>query len=424
MLVNFSLKMIKIPRTIVYFPFSSFKVAIKIIFYGHMLRGKYVERFEYAFRKYIGTKYAISVSCGKAGLYFCLKALDAKKGDEIILPSYTVWDVPAVIVALGMKPVFVDINSTDFNLNVQLVKKSITEKTKFILATHLYGYPCDMDVIQKIAEEFNLKVIEDCAQSLGAEYKNKKTGNVAEMGYFSFGILKNFNTLGGGMVVTNNISLANKIRKELKDFSYPGKRRLMKTFLLSSCLAMFTSPGFFSVFVYPIICMVGNRINQIVATFLNDSPPPEITGDYISKYKFKFTNLQAGIGLDQLKRLDVLNERRIENATILTKHLKEAAEYIRIHCPLVDTKPIYLNYVIQVPENQRELIMQKVREKGVDIGYGFLHSCASMKEFREFKQYCPISDSIIRTNLYIPIQPPLESKHMEYIAKSIVAVVN
>jgi len=181
---------------------------------------------------------------------------------------------------------------------------------------------------------------------------------------------------------------------------------------------------FFSIFAYPIIYLFGRRINRIVASILNDSPPSPITKDYIVKYKFKFTNIQAAIGLDQLKTLDALNNIRIENAIVLTEALKKMSKHIRFQQPLSNTKPIYLNYVVQVPERARNDVMQKMRVRGVDIGCGFLSSCASMKEFQEFKKDCPISDEIVRTNLYIPIQPPLESKHMEYIVQNIAEIVD
>jgi len=410
--------MIKIPRIIVFFPFSSILVALKTIFTGKIKDGKSIEDFEEAFKKFINVKYAISVSCGKIGLYLSLKAQGAEEGDEIILPSYTVWDVPAVIIAMGMKPVFVDISANDYNLDVKLIKKAITGKTKFILATHLYGIPCDMDSILKIAQEYNLRVIEDCAQSLGAEYKNQKAGIIGDVAYFSFGILKNLNTLGGGMVVTNNFLIAKTIREEVETFSYPKKRYLLKTFLISSLLSLFTSPIFFSIFVFPLMRIFAGPINKTVAFFLSNKPPLKITENFLSKYKYKFTNLQAVIGLGQLKNLAVLNDIRVKNALRLESILKDTN---KISIPNITdyTRPIYLNYVVQVPENKRQEIIKKLAVAGIDITFGFLDACADMEEFGKFKTDCPISRRIKKANLYIPVQPPLREKHMEYIANNI-----
>ncbi|RKX92353.1 MAG: hypothetical protein DRP84_10165 [Spirochaetes bacterium] len=415
--------MIKIPRTIVRFPFSSVRTGLKVILSKYILHGGYIKEFERAFAKYIGVKYAVSVSCGKMGLYLSLKALGAMEGDEIIVPSYTVWDVPAVIISLGLIPVFVDINSEDHNLDVTLIEKAVSSKTKFILATHIYGYPCDMASVLKIAQKYNLAVIEDCAQGLGAEYKGKKVGSIGDIGYFSFGILKNLNTLGGGMIVTNNAFFAEKVRREVESFSYPKRMYLVRSFLLSSFLSLFTSPVFFSAFVFPLIYIMGEYINKIISGVLSDSPPANITDSFSSKYKYKFTNLQAVIGLRQLKDLDNFNNRRIENAKILIDVL-ENAEEISIPKQLPQTQPVYLNYVIQVSENKREEIIKKMLKKGVDIGYGFLNSCGSMPEFQRFKKYCPLSDKLSRTNLYIPFHPPLEKRHVEYIANNLIETLD
>ena len=385
---------------------------------GKINYGEYLLRFEEEFKRFIGSKYAICVPSGKMGLYLSLKAMGAKEGDEMIIPAYTVWDVPAIIVALGMKPVFVDIGKDSYNLDVNLIKNAVTDKTKFILATHLYGIPCDMDAILKVAEEFNLRIIEDCAQGLGAEYKNKKVGAIAEIGYFSFGLLKNLNTLGGGMVVTDNPSLADAVRKELMLFVYPQKSNLMKNLFLAYLLSLVTNPIFFSIFLFPLIYFFGDYVNEITADILGSRPPAHIIPDFLTKFKLKFTNLQAAIGCSQLKKIETLNALRIKNAAILNGLLKDI-DKIKITQIPPHTYPIYLNYVISVPEANRAEIIKKLRKKGIDIGYGFLNNCADMQEFADFKKDCPMSRQLVKTNLYLPLQPPLSEKHMQRIAENL-----
>jgi dTDP-4-amino-4,6-dideoxygalactose transaminase len=410
--------MIKIPRTIVFFPLSSLSVALKTISTGRINKGKYIGEFEEAFRKLIGVNYATSVSCGKIGLYLSLKAMGAKEGEEVILPAYTVWDVPAVIIALGLKPVFVDISPEDYNMDIKLMRNAITKKTKFILATHIYGYPCDIDPILQIAKEYNLRLIEDCAQSLGARYKGKMVGSFGELAYFSFGFFKNLNTLGGGMVVTNNPSMAQAVKKETETFPYPKISYAIKGLFTAGFLALCTHPVFFSTFIYPLIYCFARPINKITSKILSGNPPLKISKKFLDKYKFKYTNLQAAIGLDQIKTLSGFNNMRIKNVSII-EDILQATGGITIPKAKDCTRPIYLNYVVQVPEYKRGGIIAKLLSRGVDSSFGFLNNCAGMPEFEKFKAECPVSKKIQRTNLYIPVQPPLNQRHMGYIAELI-----
>jgi len=414
--------MIKIPRTIIFFPLSSLSVALKIIFTGRIKKGKSIGEFEEAFRKFIGVNYATSVSCGKMGLYLSLKAMGAKEGEEVILPAYTVWDVPAVIIALGLKPVFVDISPEDYNMDINLIKNAISKKTKFILATHLYGYPCDIDPILQIAEKYNLRIIEDCAQSLGARYKGKMVGAFGELAYFSFGLFKNLNTLSGGMVVTDNLLLSEAVKKEAETFPYPKIASSIKGLFTAVFLALCTNPPFFSAFVYPLIRYFARPINKSASKILSARPPARIREEFLKKYKFKFSNLQAAIGLKQLKTLPHFNSIRAQNVAIIESMLRQKSG-IAFPKTRDYAHPIYLNYVVQVPEYKRDEIIAKLLKGGVDTSFGFLNNCAGMLEFENFKKDSPVSKKIQGTNLYIPIQSPLNQKHMEYIADLIKEVL-
>lgn len=187
-------------------PIPSFKPSISYkqlnIVLQRVLSGDFSQRtvgvFEQRLAQYLGVKYAIRVPSGRWGLYYILKSLNLKEGDEVILPAFTYFAVPAAIVKLGLKPVFVDISSANFNIDVKKIRENITSRTRAIIPTHLCGFVCEMDEILDISNKYNIAVIEDCAQSLGAEYKNKKAGSWGDAAYFTFGITKNFTTLGGG----------------------------------------------------------------------------------------------------------------------------------------------------------------------------------------------------------------------------------
>ena len=179
---------------------------------GRYVLGPQVEKFESDIADYLGCKRAVGVANGTDALHLALRALDIGPGDEVITTSFTFIATTEAIGIVGATPVFVDINSDTFNIDVSLIEELITEKTKAILPVHLYGQPADMDKIMELARKYKLYVVEDCAQAIGAEYKGKKVGTFGDFGCFSFFPTKNLGACGdGGMVSTSNENLADRI---------------------------------------------------------------------------------------------------------------------------------------------------------------------------------------------------------------------
>lgn len=177
------------------------------------IQGEEVNKFEEEFAEFCGAKYCIGCGNGLDALYLILRAYDIGVGDEVIVPSNTYIATALAASYVGAKPVFVEPDLVSYNINSELIEKAITDKTKAIMAVHLYGQPADMDEINKIAKKYNLKVIEDSAQSHGALYKGRKVGSIGDASGFSFYPGKNLGALGdAGAVVTNDKELADKIR--------------------------------------------------------------------------------------------------------------------------------------------------------------------------------------------------------------------
>lgn len=177
------------------------------------IQGEELRKFEDEFAEFCGVQYCIGCGNGLDALYLILRSYDIGEGDEVIIPANTYIATALAVTYTGAKPIFVEPNLSTYNINFELIEKAITNKTKAIIAVHLYGQPADMDSINKIAEKHNLKVIEDSAQSHGALYKGRKTGSLGKGAGFSFYPGKNLGALGdAGAVVTNNKELANKIR--------------------------------------------------------------------------------------------------------------------------------------------------------------------------------------------------------------------
>jgi len=174
---------------------------------------KEVENFEIEFANYIGVKYCIGVGNGLEALHLILRAYGIGKDDEIIIPSNTYIATALAVSYAGAIPVFVEPNELTYNINPDLIEEKITKRTKAIIPVHLYGQSCDMDIINKIAKKYNLKVIEDSAQAHGATYKGRKCGNLSDASGFSFYPTKNLGAMGdAGAITTNDKDLAEKVK--------------------------------------------------------------------------------------------------------------------------------------------------------------------------------------------------------------------
>jgi len=174
--------------------------------------GKRVRDFESLLRDYLNIKHAVAVNSGTSALHMALLAAQVGEGDEVLLPSFTFVATANSVVATGAKPIFVDVNKYDYTIDLQDVKAKITKKTKAIIPVHLYGHPSDIDEIIELAEKYSINIIEDSCQSLGSTYENKQTGTFGIMGCFSFYASKVLTSGEGGAVVTNNDSLAEKLK--------------------------------------------------------------------------------------------------------------------------------------------------------------------------------------------------------------------
>ena len=188
------------------------KEVLEVLRSGSYILGKNCKAFEEEVAEFLGVKNAVTLNSGTDALHLALRALDIGAGDEVITVAFTFVATTEAIGIVGAKPVFVDIDPDTFNIDVNEIESKITPKTKAILPVHLYGQPCNMDVIMDIAKRHNLFVIEDACQAIGAEYKGKKVGTFGDIGCFSFYPTKNLGTMGdGGLAVTNSEFLKNRM---------------------------------------------------------------------------------------------------------------------------------------------------------------------------------------------------------------------
>ena len=189
-------------------------------------QGSYVRDFEKKFSKFVNCDYGISTTSGTTALHLACKTLEIKEGDQVLVSSSTNMACAFSVDYCGAIPIPVDIEKETWQMDVTEVEEKINKKTKAIMVVHLFGHPVDMDPILKIAKKYNLKIIEDCAEAHGVEYKGRKVGSIGDIGAFSFYANKTFTCGEGGMVVTNSKKLAEKA-KSLKNLSYGKVNRFL-----------------------------------------------------------------------------------------------------------------------------------------------------------------------------------------------------
>lgn len=263
--------MISLPR--IYLSHKEKEYVLDCLSHNDIGKGKYADRFEEEFAKYIGVPYATSVNTGTAALHLALVALGIGEGTEVIVPSFTFIATAAAVKYCNATPVFVDCNLDDWCINVDLIEKAITKKTKAIIPVHIYGNCCDMKKIQSIARRHNLVIIEDAAEAHGSEYDGKKCGSFSDIACFSFFGNKMITSGEGGMCLT-----ANKALKEKMD-------------LLRSH---------------------GKEKREIINKF-PDYPKKQYFHTYLG-YNYRMTNLHAAVGLGQLENIEKIIKRKREIA--------------------------------------------------------------------------------------------------------------
>ena len=197
-------------------------LAFKLLFsIGKRVKGKAILELEEKFKKYLGAKYSFSFNSGRSSLMAILDSLGLEKGGEVLLQAFTCNAVANPVIWSGLKPVYVDCNEKTFNIDVEDLKKKISPKSRAVIIQHTFGLPADIDEILEVCRQNNLILIEDCAHSLGAEYKGKKVGTFGTASFFSFSRDKVISSVYGGMVTTDDEKLAEKIREYQEKVGYP-----------------------------------------------------------------------------------------------------------------------------------------------------------------------------------------------------------
>lgn len=385
-----------------------------------------VPKFERAFGDYLGVKGAVCVLSGRVGLFLILKNLNLAPGDEVILPSFTFYAVPQMVVHLGLKPVFIDVDPRTYNIDIQKLEEFIKNKRKVnsktgqltnrltgkpirvIIATHLFGLPSRIESICALAKKHGIIVIEDCAQACGAEVGGQKLGTFGYASFFTFGTTKNLPALGGGLVASNDQKLIAKIRKEVNGYPLPNGREKLLLLLQAIIMKLATGKIFFTCLIFPLIKAFGLRGKDVVRDLFRESPKED--GKRREK---RMAYFQARLGREQLAKLDSSNGIRKENGGLLIQALAE-----RKNIPLPRQEDnIFVSFPLLVKE--RKQFRKKLRYRGIDTSQGYLNDCSNLAIFNRFKTPSPNAERAEREIVHIPIYPGLSSKELQYISRVI-----
>lgn len=337
--------------------------------------GKYVCEFEKAFAKYCGCKYAVSVTSGTTALHLALSSVGIKKGDEVIIPSFTMIACAFAVCYTGAKPVFVDVDEKTWNIDVSKIEEKITKKTKAIMPVHIFGNPCNMKEIIRIAKKHKLHIIEDCAQAHGAEYNGKKVGSFSSVSAFSFFANKNLTTGEGGMVLTNNKKYYDKCRY-LKNMSYSLTK------------------------------------------------PKTYEHDEIG-FNYRMTNLQGAIGLAQVEMADKYKTLRIKNNKLYKKFLSSVEGILFQEDEKNSVNVNWMNTIL-IDEKKygktKDQLIKFLKENNVDTRLLFtgMHKQKCLKKYGcKMKGDYKNTDKLTKFGLYLPSSSNLREEQIKYICNLI-----
>ncbi|SET04646.1 DegT/DnrJ/EryC1/StrS family aminotransferase [Anaerobranca gottschalkii] len=364
---------------------------LEILSSSNYIMGQNVKEFEKEICEYLGVKYAVSVGNGTDALVIALKALGIGQGDEVITSPYTFFATAESISSVGATPIFVDVRLDTFNIDPSKIEEKITPRTKAIMPVHIFGQPADMDEIIEIAKKYNLYVIEDACQAIGAEYKNKKVGSLGDIACFSFFPTKNLGCAGdGGMITTNNDKLA------------------------TICKALRThGSGIDGEKAYNLLNNVKETASQ------NDNSDNTVYNplkyyNYIVGHNSRLDEIQAAILRIKLRELDRWNNLRKEHAEYYNESLKDTSFVTPFKD--INIKHVYHMYILQ--SERRAEVVSYLKDNGIATGIYYpvpLHLQKAYTELGYKLGDLPNAEYLSERTFAIPVYPELTEEQRQYI---------
>ena len=394
------------------------KAIIRAFRRGEAVEGPAIKQFENRYAQFHAREHAVSASFGRMAFYYLLKAFELPPASEIIFPALTFWVVPEMARRAGLRPVFVDVDAQTFNIDPAHIEAAITERTRAIVPTHLYGQPCDMSAIMRIAERHNVIVIEDCAQAAGARYRGRRVGTFGQAAFFSFQMLKGINTYGGGMAVTDDETIAARVRAQAEAEPRQTTAELIKRFSTGIAARSLVSPKGFAWWGFPLGAALSFVSDADLSKYFWESIRP--LENFPRSYRRRFSNVQAILGLRALDKLDDFNERSQSHADVYTNGLANCAA---VETPRVidEAEHVYYQYCVYVSDPR--VAKRRAIRRGVDFETTHVDVCPTLPLFKDFGTSCPGAAKTAEA-LQLPVYSRLRTSDVERVLRVVKEVAN
>lgn len=344
--------------------------------YGYFGLAYKTNEFEDEIGKYLNTdRNIVCTNTGTTALHLALDSIGISEGDEVIMPSFTFVATAQAVEMCGGKIVFCEVHQDTFLMDVEDVKKKITDKTRAIMPVHYAGRPCDMDALLKIHDETGIRIIEDAAHAFGSEYKGRKIGSFGDITCFSFDSIKVITCGDGGAIITND-DVVDDIAKKKRLLGIDRKTMVEKDWKKRSWIYDVTALG----------------------------------------YRYHLGNINAAIGLAQIKKIDKFIERRREICHLYDKEL-ENLQGIELMPSSYDAITPFM-YVIRAKGDRRDALKDYLRDHDIESGISYI-PCHTFSLFKRDDVVLPITEQIYKEILCLPIHPELEDEDVKEVCKHI-----
>jgi perosamine synthetase len=376
---------------------------------GELVQGAQIAEFEDGMARHMGSGRAVSASYGRMAYFYILKALKLPPDSEVILPALTFWVIPELTRVAGFKPVFADVDPATFNLAPDSVERLITSRTRAIVPTHLYGRPCDMDAILRIADRHNLTVIEDCAHALGARYRGRLAGTFGNAAFFSFQTLKPLNTYGGGLALLHDAELAQRVADMASAEPWPTEASVLHRLRSGRAQRVLTRPRVFTYTLFPILWLASwfkarpdvylwEKIRRL------DPLPPS--------YRERYSNVQAALGLAGLRHLEEWTSQTRAHARRIEEALANLPGVVVPATP-PEILHAYYQYCFYAPD--RDAFVRRCIRHGIDVETLHVDVCSQLPLFEDACRALPGAERAAQA-VQFPIYAGLEDDQVESLA--------
>jgi len=376
-------------------------------------RGKAASELEEEFKKYIGVACAVPFNSGRSALMAILEALGIKEGDEVLLQGFTCNSAVNPILKRGTKPVFVDIDDT-LNLNPEDLKRKITSRSKAVMVQHNFGCPAKIEEIYKIAKENNLFLIEDCAHSLGAKFKGKFCGTFGDAAFFSFGRDKIISSIFGGMAVTNDQKIGERLKKIQEKLDCPSNFWIFQQLLHPILMNWKIMPAYA---LHPFLGRVVLGVFHQLSVLSKAVYKKEKKGKIPSQFPKRFPNALAVLALNQFRKLDRFNAHRRKIANFYEKKLN--GFNLPLAKPQEGIEPTFMRFPVLFRKTTNG-ILKEARKKKIYLDDGWRKSVivppdTDIGKMKYIRGTCPRAEKIVNSIINLPTHINISEKDAQKI---------